>query len=143
MCDFVVDALEPHGYAVETTGPGASVSRLAVGDVDLVLLDLGWPESDGLDLCMRLRRTPSTRPVPVVALTDYPAETRDVLAFGLGPDEYLSKPFVLDQLLSLVASYCPQVPSPPTRPAPPRSARDAGRHPGQVDEDLAASADRT
>ena len=107
MCDFVVDALEPYGYVVETTIPTASVSRLAVGDVDLVLLDLGWPESDGLDLCMRLRGAPTTRPVPVVALTDYPAETRDVIAFGLGPDEYVSKPFVLEQLLSVVAGHCP------------------------------------
>ena len=107
MCDFVVDALEPQGYAVETTVHTASLSRIAVGDIDLVLLDLGWPESAGLDWCMRMRGLPSAARVPVVALTDFPAETRDVLAFGLGPDEFLSKPFVMEDLLAVVARHCP------------------------------------
>jgi DNA-binding response OmpR family regulator len=105
MCEFLVDVLEPHGYAVHASPSGAGLSRLAAGDIDLVVLDLGWPEADGLDLCMRLRGAPTTKHVPVVALTDFPAETRDVLAFGLGPDDYLTKPFVLDELLSVVASY--------------------------------------
>ncbi|HZS02535.1 MAG TPA: response regulator [Chloroflexota bacterium] len=107
MSDFVVDCLEPRGYAVQATGSAASLSRLEVGDIDLVLLDMGWPESDGLDLCMRLRSVPTAAHVPIVALTDFAEETRDVLAFGLGPDEYLTKPFVLEQLLDAVARHCP------------------------------------
>ncbi len=107
VCDFVVDVLEPQGYAVETTIPAASVSRLAVGDIDLVLLDLGWPESDGLELCMRLRAVTGRRHVPIVALTDFPAETRDVLAFGMAPDEYLTKPFPAEELLAVIARHCP------------------------------------
>ena len=107
MCDFVVRVLEPEGYAVETTVPAASVSRLEVGDIDMVLLDLGWPESDGLELCMRMRSVPTAAHVPIVALTDFPNETRDVLAFGMGPDDYLTKPFVMEELLPLVARHCP------------------------------------
>jgi len=106
MCDFVVDCLEPQGYAVETTRPAASLSRLELGDINLVLLDMGWPESDGLDLCMRLRSVRAAAPIPIVPLTDFAEETRDVVAFGLGPDGYLSKPFVLEQLLDAVTRHC-------------------------------------
>ncbi len=106
MWDFVVRVLEPEGYAVEVTTPANSVSRLEVGDINLVLLDLGWPESTGLDLCMRMRRLPAAAHVPIVALTDFPSETRDVLAFGIGPDEFLSKPFVMEDLLAVVARHC-------------------------------------
>jgi DNA-binding response OmpR family regulator len=106
MWDFVVQVLEPRGYAVDCTGPAAGVSRLAVGDIDLVLLDLGWPESDGLDLCLRMRGLPSAARVHIVALTDFPQETRDVLAFGIGPNEFLSKPFVLEDLVAAVERHC-------------------------------------
>jgi two-component system OmpR family response regulator len=107
MSDFVVQALEPEGYAVETTVPAASASRLDVGDIDLVLLDLGWPESVGLELCMRLRAAAGGQHVPIVALTDFPTETRDVLAFGIGPDDYLTKPFLMEELLAMVAQHSP------------------------------------
>jgi two-component system catabolic regulation response regulator CreB len=105
MWDFVVRVLEPEGYAVEATTPASSVSRLEVGDIDLVLLDLGWPESEGLDLCLRMRSVPTAAHVPIVALTDFPSETRDVLAFGVGPNEFLTKPFVMEDLLTVVARY--------------------------------------
>ena len=107
MSDYMVDCLEPRGYAVETTERAASLSRLEGGEIDLVLLDMGWPESDGLDLCMRLRSVRTAAHVPIVALTDFAEETRDVLAFGLGPDAYLTKPFLLEDLLPTVARYCP------------------------------------
>ena len=138
MCDFVVDVLEPHGYAVETTGPTASESRLAVGDIDLVLLDLGWPESDGLDLCIRLRGVRTAGPVPVVALTDFPVETRDVLAFGIGPDAYLSKPFGLDQLLTAVANHCPRSAGYPSESAASPAVSDPGPPAGRAADQLAA-----
>src|SRR4051812_23406153 len=107
MWDFVVRVLEPVGYAVETATAASSISRLEAGDIDLVLLDLGWPESDGLDLCMRLRNVPTAGHLPIVALTDFPDETRDVLAFGIGPDEYLTKPFMMEDLHAVVAGCCP------------------------------------
>ena len=40
----------------------------------------------------------------IVALTDFPDETRDVLAFGIGPDEYLTKPFMMEDLHAVVAA---------------------------------------
>jgi two-component system, OmpR family, catabolic regulation response regulator CreB len=105
MWDFAIRILEPEGYAVETATPPTSVSRLEVGDIDLVVLDLGWPESDGLDLCMRMRSVPAAGHVPIVALTDFPGETRDVLAFGIGPDEFITKPFTMEHLRAAVARY--------------------------------------
>ncbi len=106
MCDFVVDCLEPQGYAVETSSPASSLTRLEVGDIDLVLLDLGWPESNGLDLCMRMRSLPTAAHIPILALTECAKQARDVLAFGLLPEEYLSKPFAPEALVAVVARHC-------------------------------------
>jgi DNA-binding response OmpR family regulator len=108
MCDLMEDLLGPHGYAVEVAdGPAAALDRVAAGDVELVLLDLGWPESAGLELCQRLRAGRGGAAVPIIALTELPADERDVTGFAVGPQTYLTKPFTIDELLATVARYCP------------------------------------
>src|SRR5687767_3334841 len=97
--EFIVDLLEPRGYSVAVTDSADSVARLAAGGVDLVLLDLGWPESSGIDLSLRLRAAQRGASVPIIALTELPPEYRDVVAFAVGPDDYLTKPFDIDDLL--------------------------------------------
>ena len=108
MCDLMVDLLGPHGYAVEIAdGPAAALRRIEEGNVDLVLLDLGWPESAGFELCQRLRAVRTGAAVPIVALTELAAEERDVTGFAAGPEAYLTKPFVIDELVATVARYFP------------------------------------
>ncbi len=106
LCDFVADCLTLHGYAVECADPADSLARVGAGNVDLVLLDLGWPESTGLELSQRMRERPYACPVPIVALTELPDDSRAAMGFAIGPDEYVTKPFDLDQLLNIVARYC-------------------------------------
>ena len=106
LCDFVSDCLTLHGYTVECADPADSVARVAAGNVELVLLDLGWPELTGLELSQRMRERSHTRPLPIVALTELPESSRAVVGFATGPDDYLTKPFDPDQLLSTVARYC-------------------------------------
>ncbi len=104
---FFVDLLAPQGYAVECVDPAASLARVAVGNVDLVLLDLGWPEAAGVELCCHMRAQSSVSHTPVVALTELPQDSLAVTAYAVGPDEYLSKPFDVNALLATVARYCP------------------------------------
>ena len=106
LCDFVSDYLTLHGYTVECADPAHSLARVAAGNVELVLLDLGWPESTGLELSQRMQEWSHARRLPIVALTELPESSRAVMGFGIGPDNYLTKPFDLDQLLSTVAHYC-------------------------------------
>lgn len=94
-------ALEREGYrvAVRSDGPSALDTALS-GDVDLVVLDLGLPDMDGLELCRRMRSTGSA--VPVLMLTARRDEVDFVVGLDAGADDYVGKPFRLAELLARV-----------------------------------------
>jgi two-component system OmpR family response regulator len=90
------------GYEVRTVqdGPGALRTEREWSS-DLVLLDLGLPSLDGLDVCRRLRA--GTR-APIVIVTARDAITDRVRGLDAGADDYVVKPFSLDELLARVRS---------------------------------------
>jgi DNA-binding response OmpR family regulator len=94
-------ALQREGHQVLVVGDGPSaLSRAAEGEVDLLVLDLGLPEMDGLDVCRRLRRI---RPdMPVLMLTARTDEVDFVVGLDAGADDYVAKPFRLAELLARV-----------------------------------------
>ncbi len=94
----VVDALGTHGHQVERVARAVDVWA-RVRDADLVLLDLGLPDGDGMDVLRRLRRIAST---PVLVLTARDAERDVVRGLRLGADDYLVKPVRLRELLARV-----------------------------------------
>ena len=97
------DALTLAGYAVETVADGqAAVSALAARGHALMVLDLGLPRMDGLDVLRRLRA--SDNPMPVLVLTARDGVEHRVLGLRLGADDYLAKPFALEELEARVAA---------------------------------------
>ena len=94
--DYLVDA----GFSVTTAadGPAALASARAVGP-DLVVLDLGLPGLDGLDVTRELRREST---VPVIMLTARADETDKLIGLELGADDYLSKPYSFRELLARI-----------------------------------------
>jgi DNA-binding response OmpR family regulator len=91
-------ALEAAGYAVHWVRTGAEAA--ASSGMRLVILDLGLPDIDGLDICRRLRaRDPD---VEILILTARTAEIDVVVGLDAGADDYLSKPFRLSELLARV-----------------------------------------
>jgi len=93
-------ALGREGYevVVRDTGPGALA---AAGEgADLVVLDLGLPELDGLEVCRRLRARGLT--MPVLVLTARAEEVDTVVGLDAGADDYVTKPFRLAELLARV-----------------------------------------
>ena len=94
-------ALQREGHRVVRVGNGpAALHRADDGEVDLLVLDLGLPEMDGLEVCRRLRRT---RPdLPVLMLTARADEVDFVVGLDAGADDYVAKPFRLAELLARV-----------------------------------------
>ena len=90
-------SLRKRGYDVECAG--SVKEALAAPPADLVLLDLGLPDIDGLDVFRRLRRTSG---VPVIMLTARGAEADRVRGLDLGADDYLAKPFSLRELVARI-----------------------------------------
>jgi len=97
----LVRALRREGYDVTlvTTGPAALTGALA-GQADLLLLDLGLPGMDGLEVCRSLRGRGSS--LPVLVLTARTDEADLVVGLDAGADDYVGKPFRVAELLARV-----------------------------------------
>jgi two-component system response regulator MprA len=98
--DSLRRALQLEGYEVELAGDGLeALERLAASDgVDALLLDVSMPRLDGLETCRRLRRDGNE--VPVLMLTARDAVSDRVAGLDAGADDYVVKPFALEELLA-------------------------------------------
>jgi DNA-binding response OmpR family regulator len=97
---LVRDYLEHAGFAVTVARDGReALMRSRTDPPDLVVLDLGLPELDGLDVTRSLRRDSS---VPIIMLTARDDETDKVLGLELGADDYVTKPFSPRELVARV-----------------------------------------
>lgn len=88
--------LEGEGYAVEALERGATAAVTAIGwRAEVVLLDLVLPDTDGIEICREIRKTSD---VPVILLSAVGDDARKVRALDEGADDYLTKPFSMDEL---------------------------------------------
>jgi two-component system, OmpR family, response regulator MprA len=98
--DSLRRALQLEGYEVELAGDGLeALDRLAAENgVDALLLDVSMPRLDGLETCRRLRRNGNA--MPVLMLTARDAVSDRVAGLDAGADDYVVKPFALEELLA-------------------------------------------
>jgi DNA-binding response OmpR family regulator len=101
IAEPLVRTLEREGYDVvrAATGLGA-VERAAQPGIDLVVLDLGLPDIDGLEVCRRIRDGGSE--VAILILTARGGELDRVVGLDVGADDYMAKPFGLAELLARI-----------------------------------------
>ena len=98
---FLRVSLESRGYAVATAPNGRTALDLICRDTaDLVVLDLNLPDMDGLDVVRQIRE--GCRTLPIIILSSRDNESAKVLAFDLGADDYVTKPFGIDELLARI-----------------------------------------
>jgi two-component system, OmpR family, KDP operon response regulator KdpE len=91
-------SLEAHGWQVETVGTGEEgVVGAADQAPDLVLLDLGLPDLDGTEVIRRIR---AFSQVPVIVLSVREGQADKVAALDAGADDYVTKPFAMEELLA-------------------------------------------
>lgn len=96
---MLVAALKHHGFAVSTASGGREALELVAGiRPDVILLDVMMPDLDGFEVCRRLRTDGDMTPVIFLTARDG-AESR-VEGLKLGADDYLEKPFSLDELVA-------------------------------------------
>ncbi len=91
--------LEHEGYLVDTASDGLSGLEKALKEPDLVILDLMLPKMDGLEVCTRVR---AKSRVPIIMLTAKDRVPDRVSGLDLGADDYLTKPFFIEELLARV-----------------------------------------
>lgn len=98
---FLVKGLRAEGHSTSSVPDGRSALELAqTGEFDLMLLDLGLPGRDGIDVLTELRRK-SVR-LPIIVLTARTGTDDVVTGLDLGADDYIGKPFRLAELLARV-----------------------------------------
>jgi two-component system KDP operon response regulator KdpE len=92
--------LTTQGYEILDAPNGKAALELIAQKPDLVILDLGLPDIDGLELLRRLRE--KNESVPIVVLSSRDAEAAKVQALDLGADDYVTKPFGMEELLARI-----------------------------------------
>jgi two-component system, OmpR family, KDP operon response regulator KdpE len=92
--------LGQHTYRVITASTGAEGLALAAASMpEVIILDLGLPDMDGVKVCAQLREWTQT---PIIILSVRDSDTDKVSALNQGADDYLTKPFSVDELLARV-----------------------------------------
>jgi len=107
IVDLARDYLEHAGFAVLTATDGPSALRAArTRKPDVLVLDLGLPGMDGLDVARELRRESS---IPIVMLTARDDEVDRILGLEMGADDYVTKPFSPRELVARIRAILRRV----------------------------------
>jgi DNA-binding response OmpR family regulator len=100
----LADNFEFAGYAVRTAGDGAAGLEAALaGQADIIILDLMLPKVNGYEICRQVRE--KGHQTPIIMLTAKGQESDVVLGLNLGADDYVTKPFSVNELLARAAAF--------------------------------------
>jgi DNA-binding response OmpR family regulator len=103
ILDAMKMMLELYDYDVETIADGEVVTKLQTVHPQLLFLDISMPGIDGRDICRLLKSHDDTRNIPIVMISARYNLEDEIIA--IGADDYLAKPFDMDDLLSKVNKY--------------------------------------
>jgi two-component system OmpR family response regulator len=121
--DVMRFTLQQGGYqVVEAKDGAAAVTLFDAGGIDLIVLDIVMPESDGLEVCRRIRHKSR---VPIIFVSSRDEELDRVLGLELGADDYLVKPFSPRELLARVKAVLRRLTPPPAEDKPQLQKRGA------------------
>ena len=112
---FLQAALDAHGYVVFEAASGEEAIRSVIADrPDLVILDLGLPDIEGIEVTRRLREWST---IPIIILSVREQEADKISALDAGADDYLTKPFGIGELMARMRVVLRRVAEPETAPA--------------------------
>jgi putative two-component system response regulator len=97
--------LQRGGYDVTAVSDGAAaLDEVLQSDAQVVLLDVGLPGIDGLEVCRRLRAQPATRMIPIILLTGRSSAEDMIEGLDAGADDFVAKPYEINVLLARIRS---------------------------------------
>lgn len=97
------DYLEASGFRVEIAEDGeAGLAKAMEEEVDLIILDLMLPKTDGFEICRRIRREKN---IPILMVSAKKEDVDKIRGLGLGADDYLTKPFSVGELVARVKAH--------------------------------------
>lgn len=100
ICQFITTSLESSNYRVITAMTGTTGLSLAASQCpDIILLDLGLPDMDGMDIIEKIR---SWSAIPIIVISARIKEDEKVKALDLGADDYITKPFGSSELMARI-----------------------------------------
>lgn len=102
ILDMLKRFFEIEGYHVITAAGGKEALKKLAKQPDIILLDINMPDIDGLSLCKRIRGFVSC---PILFLTANIEDSDKIKGFGAGGDDYIVKPFSIDELGALVSAH--------------------------------------
>ena len=115
-------AIQKQGYELTIARTIAEAEQLwANGNYDLAVLDVTLPDGSGFDLCQKIR---ASSKVPIMFLTAADEETNIIMGLDIGGDDYITKPFDMEELLARIAAHLR------------REERRGGKIKGRFQEDL-------
>ena len=101
---FLQALLEQEGYTVATTDKAEYVEKLQDGGLpELILIDIFLSGKDGQEIVKRLRSQKETRHIPVIMFSAHP--NIEQTARAAGADDFVAKPFEMDEVLAKIAKY--------------------------------------
>ncbi|MDP4109811.1 MAG: response regulator transcription factor [Bacillota bacterium] len=103
ILNFITVSLKSNGYRFFTAGNGAGgLALLQANNPDLVLLDLGLPDMDGIEVIRRIRQLSE---IPVMIISARGQEQDKITALDAGADDYITKPFSMGELLARIRVF--------------------------------------
>ena len=100
-------ALERIGFTVLVSNDGEDALRQAREDnPDLIILDIMLPKLDGYQVCHLLKSDQRYKHIPILMLTAKAQQKDKALGMEIGADEYITKPFEMNELMEKIKSYC-------------------------------------
>ncbi len=115
IMDAIQYALETDGFETVCFSSGLPLlSYLSTESADLIVLDIGLPDINGLELCKEIRKT---HPIPIIFLTARTDEIDRVVGLEIGADDYITKPFSPRELGARVKAVLRRAPLSPSQPS--------------------------
>ncbi|WP_141432929.1 response regulator transcription factor [Bacillus sp. 03113] len=102
IVSFIKDYFETEGFEVLTAGNGTEAVEYSCECPDIILLDIMMPEMDGIEVCRAIRERVDC---PILFLTARIEDSDKILGFGVGADDYVVKPFSIDELGARVEAH--------------------------------------